>query len=178
MGHLNTLVVDLAALHIAGPERMSGVETLSESCVVVRLTAGRVDQPPAEAPGSEAEKILAGGEMTNLQVITDDEHIEPNPEECPQHVGYQISKPQLEQTKQAEYDKDDVEKICQDWEPHVTHEVEDLSLCSGDQLDEENHIENVPWHTVFGHLDGFSLLQFFVFLVAFSAGSDSQLQSD
>ena len=153
MGHFNTLIVDLTSLHIAGSERVSGVETLSESCVVVRFTAGSVDQPPAETPGSEAEKILAGGKVTNLQVITDDEHIEPHPEEGPQHVGYQISEPQLEQTKQAEYDEDDVEKVCQYWEPHVAHEVKDLSLRSGDQLDEEDHIENVPWHAVFGHLD-------------------------
>ena len=132
MGHFNTLVVDLTALHIAGPQRVSGVETLSVSCVVVRLTAGSVDQPPAETPGSEAEKILAGGEVTNLQVIANDEHIEPNPEECPQHVGYQISEPQLEQTEQAEYDEDDVEEVCQDWEPHVAHEVEDLPLSRRD----------------------------------------------
>ena len=61
MGHFNTLVVDLTALHIAGPERVSGVEALRESCVVVRFTAGSVDQPPAETPGPEAEEILAGG---------------------------------------------------------------------------------------------------------------------
>ena len=152
MGHFNILVIDLASLHIAGPQRVSRVETLRESCVVVRLTAGRVDQPPAEAPGPEAEKVLASGEVTNLQVVTNDEHVEPNPEERPQHVGYQISEPQLEQTEQAEYDEDDVEKVCKDWEPHVAHEVEDLSLCSGDQLDEEDHIENVPWHAVFSHL--------------------------
>ena len=153
MSHFNTLVVDLASLHIAGPQWVPGVEALSESCVVVRFTARSVDQPPAETPGSEAEKILAGGEVTNLQVITDDEHIEANPEEGPQHVGYQIAEPQLEQTEEAEYDEDDVEKVCQYWEPHIAHEVKDLSLRSGDQLDEEDHIENVPWHAVLGHLD-------------------------
>ena len=150
---LHALVVDMTSLDIAGPERMAGVETLCEGGVVVRLAARSVDQPPAEAPGSETEEILLGGEITDREIVTDDEHVEAQPEEGPQDVGDQVTEPQLVETEQSEDDEDNVEEVCQYRPPHVAHEVEYLSLGRGDQLDEENDVENVPGHAVLCHLD-------------------------
>ena len=38
----------------------------------------------------------------------------------------------LKSPKETEYNANDVEEVCQDWEPHVAHEVEDLPQGRGD----------------------------------------------
>ena len=118
--------------------------------VVVCLAAGCVDHPPAEAPGAEAEEVLVSVEVSDGEVVADDEHVEPDPDQAPHRVGHQVVGPVLVQTEDPENDEDDVEEVGEDGEPHVAQEVEYLPLRRGDELEDVDDVEDVPGHAVLG----------------------------
>ena len=118
--------------------------------VVVRLAAGCVDHPPAEAPRAEAEEVLVSVEVSDGEVVADDEHVEPDPDQAPHRVGHQVVGPVLVQTEDTEDDEDDVEEVGEDGQPHVAQEVEYLPLRRGDELEDVDDVEHVPGHAVLG----------------------------
>ena len=118
--------------------------------VVVCLAAGCVDHPPAEAPGAEAEEVLVSVEVSDGEVVADDEHVEPDPDQAPHRVGHQVVGAVLVQTEDPEDDEDDVEEVGEDGQPHVAQEVEYLPLRRGDELEDVDDVEDVPGHAVLG----------------------------
>ena len=89
MSNLNVLESHLATNHETWLQRMICI-FWNLSCVVMRLAAWAVHQPPAEAPGAEAEDVIVAVKVANVKVVADDECVEAQPEYGPKGVSQDI----------------------------------------------------------------------------------------
>lgn len=89
-------------------------------------------------------KVRVPGQISNLQVKTDDEDIPGHPHHQPGRVPSDISGSELDGAKQAEDDHDDVQEVGEDGSPLVSQEVDYLSLQNRDQLHSTDEGESTP----------------------------------
>lgn len=92
--------------------------------------------PPGTVHGQveRQDKVRVPGQISNLQVKTDDEHIPSHPYDEPGRIPSHISRSELYGAKKAQDDDDDVEEIGQNGSPLVAEEIDHLPLQHGDQL--------------------------------------------
>ncbi len=99
------MVLHEASSHPAGQRRVHnqlGVVQQRRAEVVLRPAAVPIGQPPAEAPGAEAEKVLGPPEAAHLGVETDEEGVPGDPQgQAPDQVANQEADPTRKKRKRV-----------------------------------------------------------------------------
>ena len=134
---LNILVFKNAACHFGRFRRPVNIgNCLRDELVQGGLIGGEVlggapepvDQPPAVGAGAKAENVIGSNEIACFQVEADKEYTPADPDQVPNKIGEHVLASVLVDSKNSQDDHERVDKVGDDWQPHVAHEVEDLTL--------------------------------------------------
>ena len=138
VGHLDVVVLDQTAGHFGRSDRQIELRFVEFDCGVVRkvfrIASEPIDDPPAEASGSEAEDVFVRIELADLEVEANDEGVPGRPDQGPDEVGDQVVEAVLIDAEDAEDDEYGVEEVCQNWNPHESEKIKDLSFDCRDKL--------------------------------------------